>query len=368
MKKHMDPKTGETGRCSAKSPETCPVVKDLPAEEQAAFHFDSSHETLLRGALEQRVQARNGWSNVESVRREKPEIEASPEVSAKELLARGASGKSVRDALRAENPEWSHAQVHAVYSSMVKKGAVLDEAKNPKDVGPSNSKPGLATRPVPPESTPPPATGKKPVPKPAPTELNLVSERMQEEYVRTYNNQKKALAEVQQTLVNWRQQHPVRGESEEEHVTRKRLERNIGIHKEMLAEYQIQLEDAGLGHKIPDEGNVLRVRNRAQQILFMKELRGQISDGMWENTVPFNHWAAWSNTKVVVDPKNLGRNFSVAKDNYQLNAKALLSVVGDRMVGEVQKGGNPDYTEKDMAADLKELRQIFKTSRSSLEA
>lgn len=141
-----------------------------------------------------------------------------------------------------------------------------------------------------------------------------------------------------------------------------------GIHKEMLAEYQIQLEDAGLGHKIPDEGNVLRVRNRAQQILFMKELRGQISDGMWENTVPFNHWAAWSNTKVVVDPKNLGRNFSVAKDNYQLNAKALLSVVGDRMVGEVQKGGNPDYTEKDMAADLKELRQIFKTSRSSLEA
>lgn len=37
MKKHMDPKTGQTGRCEAKSPDTCPVVKDLSAEEKQFF-------------------------------------------------------------------------------------------------------------------------------------------------------------------------------------------------------------------------------------------------------------------------------------------------------------------------------------------
>lgn len=64
MKKHMDPKTGQTGRCEAKSPDTCPVVKDLSAEEKTVFHFDSSEEAEVHESLLNRVRDRNGWSNV----------------------------------------------------------------------------------------------------------------------------------------------------------------------------------------------------------------------------------------------------------------------------------------------------------------
>jgi len=128
-------------------------------------------------------------------------------------------------------------------------------------------------------------------------------------------------------------------------------------------EAQTNLEEAGLGHKIPDEGNTVRVRTQAQKWLLKNELQGQISDGHWENSGG-NAWEDWSNAKVIVDPDNPGRNFNTSKDNYQLNSKALLDVVGDRMVEDVQKRtGKVDYNAKAMNADLKDLREIFKTKR-----
>lgn len=81
---------------------------------------------------------------------------------------------------------------------------------------------------------------------------------------------------------------------------------------------------------------VLNVRNIAQKVLLENELFGQISDGMWENTSPNDHWEVWSECKVVVDENNLGRNFYARKDNYNLNSSSLLEIVGDRMLAYVR--------------------------------
>lgn len=129
---------------------------------------------------------------------------------------------------------------------------------------------------------------------------------------------------------------------------------------------QTDIEEAGLGHTIPDEGHTIRVRSQAQKWLLKNELQGQISDGQWENASN-NPWQDWSNAKVVVDPRNPGRNFNTRKDNYNLNSKALLDVVGDRMVDDVKTRTNrPDYNSRTMRADLADLKNVFKTKREPL--
>lgn len=76
----------------------------------------------------------------------------------------------------------------------------------------------------------------------------------------------------------------------------------------------------------------LNVRNAEQKVLFEQEIRGQISDGYWENARPFDHHRPWSKCQVVVDPDNIGRDFYAMKNNYGLNSKNLLDCVGDRML------------------------------------
>lgn len=134
---------------------------------------------------------------------------------------------------------------------------------------------------------------------------------------------------------------------------------------EAEADSQTSMEKAGLGHRIPDKGNTIRVRTQAQKWLLKDELQGQISDGQWENTAN-NPYQDWSNAKVIVDPKNPGRNFNTTKDNYQLNSKSLLSVVGDRMKENVSTKTEKSYSDKEMANDLKDLRTIFKTKRNQV--
>lgn len=132
-----------------------------------------------------------------------------------------------------------------------------------------------------------------------------------------------------------------------------------------LEDRQTDIEEAGLGHTIPDDGNTVRVRSQAQKWLLKNELQGQISDGQWENTAN-NPYEDWSSAKVVVDPKNPGRNFHTRKDNYNLNSRSLLDAVGDRMVDDVQtRTKRPDYNEKTMRADLADLKNIFKTKRDN---
>jgi hypothetical protein len=115
--------------------------------------------------------------------------------------------------------------------------------------------------------------------------------------------------------------------------------------------------------------NVLRVRTKAQKIMFDDEMSGQISDGQWENTSPDDHWLPWSDATVIVDPSNVGRNFQCPKDNYALNSSDLLSIVGDRMLKYVQQGGyehpdpelaTPGFTWERMRRELADLRVIMK--------
>lgn len=124
--------------------------------------------------------------------------------------------------------------------------------------------------------------------------------------------------------------------------------------------------------------NQIRVRTAAQKIMLDCELMGQISDGMWENTHPQDHWQPWTDATVVVDPDHLGRNFWCPKDNYQINSSELLSIVGDRMLSYVQLGGdpstghidlklaNPTYTWERMRKELADLRKIMKTYNAGM--
>jgi hypothetical protein len=80
---------------------------------------------------------------------------------------------------------------------------------------------------------------------------------------------------------------------------------------------------------------ILNVENVAQKIAFVFMAQGQISDGMWENARPLNHWKSWSDLNwetVSVMQENLGRNFNVMKDNYNLNSNELVEIVKDKLI------------------------------------
>lgn len=108
--------------------------------------------------------------------------------------------------------------------------------------------------------------------------------------------------------------------------------------------------------------DVLVVRNEAQRILFEEELSGQISDGHWENSRPYDHWGPWTSAVVIVSPdgETVGRTFWAQKTAYNFTDRDLLDVVGDRMIEYVQEAGFVDYDEKALRKDLNDLKRIIK--------
>lgn len=79
--------------------------------------------------------------------------------------------------------------------------------------------------------------------------------------------------------------------------------------------------------------NTLNFANQIQVALFVAELQGQLSDGMWENTRPYDHWKLWCNATITCDnTKPTGRNFHPSKDRYDISGATLLSIIGDRML------------------------------------
>ena len=81
--------------------------------------------------------------------------------------------------------------------------------------------------------------------------------------------------------------------------------------------------------------DTLTVKNLEQAILFKGELVGQLSDGAWENSKPYDHWKQWSRCKIVIG-SSVGRNFWAQKDNYNLTGSSLLKIIGPRMIGMVK--------------------------------
>ena len=110
--------------------------------------------------------------------------------------------------------------------------------------------------------------------------------------------------------------------------------------------------------------SILAFDNESQKILFDTEIRGQLSDGYWENARPHGHWKPWCHADAIVDAKNPGRSFLVMKENYALDSAELLGWIGDRMIDAVRKGtGNADYSKRDLKKDLKRMKEIFKIFR-----
>ncbi len=69
-----------------------------------------------------------------------------------------------------------------------------------------------------------------------------------------------------------------------------------------------------------------------QVTLFVNELVGQISDGMWENSSPRNHWRDPCDATVAVDATNPRIEGFYPKRAYGFASPTLLEIVGDRML------------------------------------
>lgn len=80
-----------------------------------------------------------------------------------------------------------------------------------------------------------------------------------------------------------------------------------------------------------DRGGVFALATLTQKVIYEEELVGQLSDGAWENTAPYDHWEPWANCRVVVDPDNVGRTFHAKKTGYAFAAQ-LIDCVGERML------------------------------------
>lgn len=103
------------------------------------------------------------------------------------------------------------------------------------------------------------------------------------------------------------------------------------------------------------------LRTTVQCALFQQELKGQLSDGYWENSRPFDHWKPWCSATVRVG-RRVGRNFHVAKDNYAFDNRDLLDWVGDRMLTIARKAsGNKDYSLSDLKKDLRHIKSAART-------
>ena len=70
-------------------------------------------------------------------------------------------------------------------------------------------------------------------------------------------------------------------------------------------------------------------KTATQAAIFDYELKGQISDGFWENT-PNTGWDQWCGTDVLVGD-DIGRDFWARKDNFNFAHKDLVDIVGERM-------------------------------------
>ena len=107
----------------------------------------------------------------------------------------------------------------------------------------------------------------------------------------------------------------------------------------------------------------IRWENPQQKILWDMEMSGQVSDGQWENSYPYDHWERPCRAEsLVAQPgEQPGLNFR-PKRSYGFNKASLLEIVGDRALAEVQKE-YPLYTWRDMQLDLRAMGRLFREAR-----
>ena len=83
------------------------------------------------------------------------------------------------------------------------------------------------------------------------------------------------------------------------------------------------------------ELNVIFFATAAQAAIFEHELKGQISDGAWEN-FRGGDYREWCNAETMVAEvdagEKVGRRFRAYYDRYNFNRTDLVEIVGDRMI------------------------------------
>jgi hypothetical protein len=84
-----------------------------------------------------------------------------------------------------------------------------------------------------------------------------------------------------------------------------------------------------------DKSGTIFLSTLSQVALFTGELTGQISDGMWENSGPRDHWKFWCRLDARVDPTGTprvetARPWECKKRGYAFSR--LYEIIGDRMV------------------------------------
>ena len=94
--------------------------------------------------------------------------------------------------------------------------------------------------------------------------------------------------------------------------------------------------------------NQITFRTAAQAAIFQHEIKGQISDGMWENS-PGTDWGTWCDTDVLVG-SNTGRSGYVSKKGFALERLAKHDVVAGRMI---------DYAKLSMAFPKLDLDDLY---------
>lgn len=99
--------------------------------------------------------------------------------------------------------------------------------------------------------------------------------------------------------------------------------------------------------------------------LWDNELKGQFSDGMWENSGPRDHWIFWSNMKTAQGAPKLEANQSPIKDSYNLGS--LIDVVGDRMIntGKMALAGGTTYEQLHAAEEMPATLAEFMRSKET---
>jgi len=93
---------------------------------------------------------------------------------------------------------------------------------------------------------------------------------------------------------------------------------------------------------------ILYVKNMPQKIIFYCEMKGQMSDGAWENSRPDDHYKAWMLDwdAIIVNPNKIGtigiNRFE--KRNYDFSSPKLLSIVGHRIIIKINLWKNMGRT------------------------
>lgn len=82
-----------------------------------------------------------------------------------------------------------------------------------------------------------------------------------------------------------------------------------------------------------DYAGTIYLSTATARALWKHEIVGQLSDGMWENARPYDHWEFWSALEVAWASSE---NYVVAKKGYPVktgyNLAGLIEYVGDRML------------------------------------